>query len=154
MLAMKTGYFTPLLAVMALLETAQAQIPEAPVLPLDTPQTMRNMEAVCTGIGSDSREDPRWPSYPLRVEVVGEKGQFLGEAEVSVNKGTEAIISVRCGGPWVLFRLDPGAYTITATVEGKTVTSRINVGGKTQARTALRFAGQGGAVSPEYVPKF
>lgn len=151
---MKTGYFIPLLAVIPLLETAQAQMPEVPVLPLDTPQTMRNMEAVCTGIGSDSREDPRWASYPLRVEVVGDKGQFLGEAEVSVNKGKEAIIRVRCGGPWVLFRLDPGAYSITATVEGVTVTSRINVGGKTQARTALRFAGQGGAVSPEYQPKF
>jgi hypothetical protein len=120
---------------------------------LDAPQTMRGLEAVCTGVGTDARSNPRWDSYPLKIEIVGDQGQFLGEAEVSVNKGEEAIVSVRCGGPWVLFRLDPGAYTVTAGVGGATASSRVNVGGSTQARVILRFPGQGGAVSPEFKPQ-
>ena len=56
---------------------ALAQIETAPPLPLDVPQTMRAMEAVCTGIGQDAREDPRWAAYPLKIELVGRAGQFL-----------------------------------------------------------------------------
>jgi hypothetical protein len=50
---------------------AQAQDTTAPPLPFDSPVSMRAMEAVCTGIGADARNDPRWPSYPLRIELVG-----------------------------------------------------------------------------------
>jgi hypothetical protein len=150
---MKTAHFLCLLAILPLADPVCAQIPPSPALPFDTPQTMRAMEAVCTGVGTDARNDPRWAAYPLKIEIAGDQGQFLGEAEVSVNKGEDAIVSVRCGGPWVLFRLDPGAYSVSATVGGATVSSRVNVSGKTQARVVLRFRGQGGAVSPEYVPK-
>jgi hypothetical protein len=153
MSAMKIAYFLPLLAILPLLDTAYAQLPAAPALPYDTPQTMRTTEAVCTGVGSDARSDPRWASYPLKIEIAGSQGQFLGEAEVSVNKGEDAIVSVRCGGPWVLFRLDPGAYSVSAMVGGATVSSRVNVSGRSQARVILRFPDQGGAVSPEYEPK-
>jgi hypothetical protein len=133
--------------------TAVAQIETAPPLPLDRPQTMRSMEAVCTGIGQDAREDPQWAAYPLKVELVGRAGQYLGEAEVTLTKGGEAVISVRCAGPWVLFKLEPGAYSVTAEIEGATKTARVNVSGKGQARLIIRFPDQGGATSPEYVPK-
>ena len=39
---------------------ALAQNDKLPSLPFDTPQSMRDFEAVCTGIGSDARNDPRW----------------------------------------------------------------------------------------------
>lgn len=132
---------------------AVAQIEKAPPLPLDTPRQMRDFEAVCTGIGSDARNDPRWMEYPLRVEVVGTSGQYLGEAQVTVNKGGEALVSVDCSGPWVLFRIPPGAYEVSVEVEGATKSGRVVVGTKGQARIPIRFPETGGATSPEYVPK-
>ena len=111
----------------------------APPLPFDSPVLMRAMEAVCTGIGADARNDPRWPSYPLRVELVGRAGEYLGEATVSLTKGDEAIISVRCAGPWVLIRLPPGMYDVTAVVEGVSKNAKANVAAAGQARVILRF---------------
>ena len=92
-----------------MLADGQAQdITKAPPLPFDSPVSMRTMEAVCTGIGADSRNDPRWPTYPLRIELVGRAGEYLGQAEVTVSQNDEAIIGVQCGGPWLLVGLPPG----------------------------------------------
>jgi hypothetical protein len=124
-----------------------------PNLPFDTPQTMRNFEAVCTGIGSNARNDPRWAAYPLKVEIAGKEGQLLGAAQVTLMKGDESLVTVGCGGPWVLFKVDPGAYQVKADVQGTTVTNRVNVSGQGQARVIMRFPDIGGATSPEYVPK-
>ena len=79
--------------VLALGLSAQAQ-ETAPALPYDSPISMREMEAVCTGVGEDARNDPRWPTYPLRIELVGRAGEYLGEALVSLAKGSEPVISV------------------------------------------------------------
>ena len=126
---------------------------KASALPFDTPMTMRAVEAVCTGIGADAREDPRWAAYPLKVELAGKAGQLLGEAQITISKGDEALASVTCGGPWVLFKVMPGAYQVEAQVEGTAKTAKVNVGAKGQARVTIRFPEVGGATSPEYVPK-
>ncbi len=97
------------------------------------------MEAVCTGIGADARNDPRWPTYPLRIELVGRAGEYLGAAEVSLSQNAEAIISVRCSGPWLLLRLPPGNYDVTASVENISKTSRVTVPMTGQGRLVLRF---------------
>jgi hypothetical protein len=119
--------------------SAYAQIPAAPPLPFDSPVSMRSMEAVCTGIGADARNDPRWPSYPLRIELVGRAGEYLGAAEVSLSQNSEAIISVRCSGPWLLLRLPPGNYDVTASVENVSKTGRVTVPMTGQGRLVLRF---------------
>ena len=150
---MKTAIFATVLAALPLSGAALAQIETAPPLPFDSPQTMRAMEAVCTGAGTDAREDPRWGAYPLKIEVAGIQGQYLGEVLITVTKGEDAIVSVRCGGPWVLFRLEPGAYGVTAEVGGATKSAKVTVGGKNQARVVIRFPEQGGAISPEFKPK-
>jgi len=119
--------------------TAQAQDTAAPPLPFDSPVSMRQMEAVCTGIGADARNDPRWPTYPLRIELVGRAGEYLGQALVSLTQNNEAVISVRCGGPWLLMRLPPGAYDVSAEVENVTKTGRVTVPATGQGRIVLRF---------------
>jgi hypothetical protein len=149
---MKIAPVASVLPAIAFAGAASAQIETAPPLPLDAPQAMRSMEAVCTGVGSDSRDDPRWAQYPLRVEVVGIQGQYLGEVRVTLIEGNEAIVSVRCGGPWVLFRIAPGTYGVTAEVGGASKSAKVTVDGKTQARVIIRFPDQGGAVSPEFKP--
>lgn len=116
-----------------------AQDTTAPALPFDSPVSMRAMEAVCTGIGADARNDPRWSSYPLRIELVGREGIFLGQATVDLSQNDEAIVSVRCGGPWLLMRLPPGAYDVSAQVENVTKTGRVTVPATGQGRLILRF---------------
>jgi hypothetical protein len=97
------------------------------------------MEAVCTGIGADARNDPRWATYPLRIELVGRGGEYLGQAEVTLSQNDEAVIGVRCGGPWLLVRLPPGMYVVTATVENVSKTGRVTVPATGQGRLILRF---------------
>ena len=133
--------------VLALAGAARAQ-ETTPALPFDSPISMREMEAVCTGVGADARNDPRWPTYPLRIELVGRAGEYLGEALISLTKGSEPVISVRCSGPWLLLKLPPGAYNVTAEVEGRTMTSRANVAATGQARVVLRFADLGQPTGP------
>jgi hypothetical protein len=119
---------------------AQAQdIITAPPLPFDSPVSMRAMEAVCTGIGTDARNDPRWATYPLRIEVVGRAGEYLGLAEVTLTQNDEAILSARCGGPWLLVRLPPGMYEVSATVQNVSKMGRVTVPATGQGRLILRF---------------
>jgi len=119
-------------------------------LPYDTPTMVEGAEAVCTGIGQDSRIDPRWNAYPLKVVLAGEGGQYLGEARLNVAAEGESMMDVRCGGPWVLFKLDPGRYTVTATINGNTAKSTAFVSATGPGRVVLRFPSVGGVVSPEH----
>lgn len=126
---------------------------ESPVaLAFDTPTMVDGVETVCTGIGQDARANPRWNSYPLKVVLAGEGGQFLGAADVNVAAEGETRMDVRCGGPWVLFKLEPGRYTITARINGNTAKSIANVSSGGQGRIILRFPAVGGAISPEHEP--
>jgi hypothetical protein len=124
--------------IVLLLNSAQAQ-QSAPPLPFDSPVSMRAMEAVCTGIGADARNDPRWAAYPLRIEIVGRAGEYLGQASVSISQNDEAIISVQCGGPWLLLHLPPGAYGVEVMVENVSKMARANVPATGQGRLVIRF---------------
>jgi len=126
-------------AIVLLTAAAQAQETKIPPFPMDRPMSMRAIEAVCTGITADVRADPRWAAYPLRIEVVGAGGEYLGDAQVTLSKGDEALAAVNCGGPWVLFKVMAGAYSVSAEIGGTTKTARVNVGGSGQARVVLRF---------------
>ena len=127
---------------------AQDKPAPPPALPFDSPVSMRAIEAACTGVGADARNDPRWKDFPLKIELVGKDGQFLGETVVTLTKGDEEIASVSCGGPWVLFRLMPGAYTVTAETEGVKQTNKVTVRDKGQARVVMSFPSLGGEIAP------
>jgi len=120
----------------------QAQIDKLPAFPLNTPMSMRAIEAVCTGVSLDERDDPRWASYPLRVEVVNSTGEYLSDEQVTLTKNGEALATVNCAGPWVLFKLAPGSYRVSADIAGISKESNVNVSGTGQARVILRFAEQ------------
>ena len=119
-----------------------AQIDKPPDFPLNTPMGMRGIEAVCTGVSLDERNDPRWASYPLRVEVVNTSGEYLSDEQITLTKNGEALATVNCAGPWVLFKIAPGAYSVSADIAGMNQESKVNVSGTGQARVILRFAGQ------------
>jgi hypothetical protein len=127
------------LSILALASAQAQDITKAPPLPFDSPVSMRAMEAVCTGIGAASRTDPRWPAYPLRIELVGRAGEYLGQAEVTLSQNDEAIIGVQCGGPWLLIRMPPGTYDVTAVVQNVSKTARATVPATGQGRLVIRF---------------
>ena len=103
---------------------------------------MRGIEAVCTGVSLDERNDPRWAGYALRVEVVNTTGEYLSDEQITLSKDGEALATVNCAGPWVLFKLAPGSYRVSADIAGMSKESNVNVSGTGQARVILRFAEQ------------
>jgi len=82
-------------------------------LEMDNPTTVNGIETVCTGIGS-AQEDPRWKTYPVRVEFSNGGAQYLAGAHVKLTSGGTELTSFDCSGSWVLFRLKPGTYEVAA----------------------------------------
>jgi len=110
----------------------------------DQDQIVHGIHMVCTGTTNDVRTDPRWRDYALKLEFVGEHGQYLGDEQVTVS-GNNLDVSVHCGGPWVLMKLPAGAYHLSADVADaghKDMTAK--VGDKGQATVIFRFPNAGG----------
>lgn len=113
----------------------------------DKATTVQRIEVVCTGVGSTNRSNPKWANYPLKVEVVGKKGQYLGGTIVKLRDRNGEVVAVTCDGPWILFEAMPGRYTVMATVGGESRSSIAFVPEKGQGRIILRFPDLGGVVS-------
>lgn len=140
-------YFALLLGTGALIcGLARAQAQDANALALDTPTEIGGIETVCTGVGLDSRGDSRWNTYSLKVELAGKGGQYLGDVRASVSKEGKTVLTVTCGGPWLLFKLPAARYQVDATIQNKTVSSAAYVPTTGQGRIILRFPELGGAL--------
>lgn len=92
---------------------AQAQMPQT--LPVDQPQQVNGIQAACTGVGDREENEARWGSYPVKLEMVGGYGQWLGNEDITIH-GQGQDVSVNCAGPWVLMGLEPGYYHATINV--------------------------------------
>ena len=114
----------------------------------DSPAKAGNVEAVCTGIGLDARQNPAWASYPLKIEVAGKGGQYLGDVRLILSQKDRTVATLTCGGPWVLLRLPAGRYQLEAQTEGRTASSAAFVPAAGQGRIILRFPELGGEISP------
>ncbi len=84
-----------------------------------TPTDVNGVEMVCTGIDSDTRNDPRWSAYSLRLEFAAGNRAYIADEQVTITgaKGA-AMLAVHCEAPWVLAKLAPGKYSVTATIPG------------------------------------
>ena len=122
----------------AFMQIAQNEEQDALSLPLDTPTDVNGIETVCTGIDSDSRDDPRWAAYPLRLEFAAGNRAYVANEAVSIMGGGGAL-ALRCAGPWVLAKLPPGQYRVVASVSGVTKNATVTVPRKGQARFVLHF---------------
>lgn len=93
--------------------------PLAPVvLPVDSPTTVNGVEAACTGVGQ-TRNDPQWQAYGVRVEFSNARNEYLvgGAIMVRDSAGRE-LVNVSCDAPWVLLRLPKGAYRVEGRLTG------------------------------------
>ncbi len=85
-------------------------------LPMDQPITVNGIATACSGIGDEPKADPRWATYPIRVEFSNGGQQYLSGAHVTLSQGGRALTSFDCSGAWVLFKLKPGTYKVSATI--------------------------------------
>ena len=113
----------------------------AQTTPMDRPIQMNGMETVCTGIG-ESKDDTRWPSYPIRIEFSNGGAQYLSGATVKISRGGTQVFEMDCPGAWVLLKGPAGNYQVNALIDDSTakpVTAPFTLGGGTQKRIVLRF---------------
>lgn len=86
-------------------------------LPQDRVVVVGGVEVACTGVGQ-TRTDPTWQAFPVRVEFSDSRNEYLGSGEITVLANRQPLLSVRCDAPWILLKLKPGAYTVDGRVPG------------------------------------
>jgi hypothetical protein len=110
-------------------------------MPMDQPVQLNGLDTVCTGIG-ESKDDPRWTSYPIRIEFSNGGAQYLSGATVKVSHAGKSIAELDCPGSWVLLKGPVGAYRVDASIDGspaKPENARFTIGTGKQKRIVLRF---------------
>ena len=114
-------------------------------LPMDAPIKLGSVETVCTGIG-EGKNDPRWRTYPVRVEFVDASARYIAGAHVSLSDVAGASMAeFDCSGSWVLFKLPPGLYTVSARLTAATsapAVAKFQPPQTGQTRVVLRFPAQ------------
>lgn len=94
-------------------------------------ETYHGVPYLSGGIGIGEREYLRemHKSYNLKLIFALADGDYLADVNVVVeNPGGNKVLDVESPGPWFYTKLPPGQYTITATVDGKSVNDKVNVG--------------------------
>lgn len=119
----------------------------AEILPPDRPVQVHGIEAACTGESLDLRREARWDEFPLKIEFAGPGGLYVGGETVSIGRADKEILSVVCSGPWLLLRLPPARYDVTAKLDGQTAKSAAFVSKKGQGHIILRFLGESVAMN-------
>jgi hypothetical protein len=140
------GWRKPVLAfalatVTVLPVAAQADDPSA-APPNDTVQTSASgLNYACTGIG-ESKFDPQWEAFPLKLVVATVEGDYLGDFTATITDSAGAtVFDAHCLAPWMLVDLPAGSYTATLTTRGtfrKTVDVEVGSG---QNEVTVHFEG-------------
>jgi hypothetical protein len=127
------------LAVAALATSATAQPMR---VPLDHSMVMGGVDVACTGIGQ-SKNDPKWQAYNVRIEFADAQSNYLAGETVRVDGAGGELMSISCEGPWVLLKLPVGQ---TFSVEGRATqpgvqprTTKVTAPSHGQARFVLTF---------------
>jgi hypothetical protein len=102
--------------VLALLGFLAAPLPAAAQGAGDPILEANGIKYACAGVGKASRSDPRWASFPVKLQFAAANGDFLGDPAVTVtDTGGKPVFEAQCNGPWVLIELAPGSYKVHAT---------------------------------------
>lgn len=134
-----------LLSTAALLGCAAAFADDLRTLPPDEPVVVNGLDLVCTGVGEDARNDPRWRDYAVRIEFANAAAEYLSDAVLAVATADgEQLFEVTCDSPWVLANLEPGKHVLTATYEGIVKTEKFTAPKTGQGRFVVRFPEVGG----------
>jgi hypothetical protein len=134
---MKANIFFPL-ATIALLTVGVAR---GALCAPDPEQTSGGIRYACAGVSEESRTDPRWSGYPVKLVFAAADGGFLGDVSVTIAGTGGEVFSARCLSPWLLVDLPPGRYEVEAVArQSHRQTFPLAVGAGAQTERTTRFA--------------
>ncbi|WP_186159925.1 carboxypeptidase-like regulatory domain-containing protein [Burkholderia gladioli] len=99
---------------------------------------------VSGGVGLDEsnafqRAEHQWP---LSIRFTGAGGEYLSGVHVSIMGHDGEVLKADTRGPYMLVRLAPGAYKVSANYNGKTEMRNVTVPAKGDAKLAFSWAAQ------------
>ncbi len=78
--------------------------------------------------------------YPLELQFVRSDGAFLAGSQVKiVDAKGKTVLEVTTDGPYLLAKLPPGSYKVTATDEGQAQTRNVHVAAGGHARAVFTW---------------
>ena len=99
---------------------------------------------VSGGVGTDERHaiDALAARYNLKVTMALRNGDFVSEGKVHVEdaKG-QSVLDATADGPIFLARLQPGTYTVTCEMNGKTHKQSAQIAAARQTRLMFQWGG-------------
>ena len=106
----------------------------------DMEKTYQGVPYACGGVGN-SQDDPRWKTYPLKLMFTAAGRPYVADVGVSITDTTGAeVLRVVCDAPWLLARLKPGTYSVSAQAYGSTIKrTKVSVPASGQNELAIRF---------------
>jgi hypothetical protein len=130
---MKTRFWMGLFATVLLFASSSA-------FTSDEEKTYQGITYACTGVG-ESKEDPKWKTYPLKLMFTAGTRAYVSEVKVKIQDGSgQTVLDVNCDAPWLLARLKPGSYSVTAQADGGGAKSvKVTVPAAGQNELAIRF---------------
>lgn len=110
---------------------------------VDTETTVNGVGVACTGIGADSRAEPKWQAYGVRVEFSNARNEYLIDGALRLRDRTgRELLTVRCEAPWILLKLPEGPYQVEGWLPGsnaKPRSARFAATAKAPLRVVLQF---------------
>jgi hypothetical protein len=126
---------TPLAVAIGLVAAATAAFAAQ-----DTPFTANGVTAVCTGVGS-AKDNPAWPSYPVKIVLANTAGENLASAHYTVTRAGKTLLETDCDAPWLLLKAPAGNYAVSAAIGGVRHSISFSTGGSgPQKELTLVFA--------------
>jgi hypothetical protein len=94
----------PLAGALFITGVTSASAHHATKVPLDQTAIVDGVTVMCTGAGLNARNEAMMNSFPLRLEIAGRDGQYLGDQIVELSgENIDGQITVYCLGPWAMF---------------------------------------------------
>ena len=107
-------------------------------------QSYEGTAYACTGFGQEVRDDPRWNAYPLKLVFATDAGAYFANVVTTIeNAAGETVLRTDCNAPWVLVKLPPGRYEVTARALPENVerSATVEVRPGRQTERTFHFAG-------------
>jgi hypothetical protein len=95
-----------------------------------------NIPYISGGVGDEELEMMKSASsdYNLKLVFAYQDGEFLADIGVKITNAKGIIVlDAVSDGPWFLANLPPDPYTVTASMNGNTVTQRVKIQGTKQS---------------------
>jgi hypothetical protein len=109
---------------------------------VDQGTNVAGIPVACTGMG-ETRQDPKWADYPVRVEFSNARAEYLTDAQIVLTTATgKPLLKVSCAAPWVLLKPSAGSYAVYGQLldsGAKPRSAPFKVPSKGQIRVVLEF---------------